>query len=139
MHQEPESAKEAVLQESAQMPENTPVVKGYDWNNGINYEELLKTYKTSGFQATNFGLAVDEIRKMLEAKNIPLNDSQQDIYEEDEFIKRESNCTIFFGYTSNIVSSGLRDTIRFLVQHKLVDCIVATAGNVPNHSNMFIH
>lgn len=29
-----------------------------------------------------------------------------------------------------MVSSGLRETIRFLVQHKLVDCIVATAGGV---------
>ncbi len=39
-------------------------------------------------------------------------------------------CTIFLGYTSNLVSSGLRETIRFLVQHKLVDCIVTTAGGV---------
>lgn len=39
-------------------------------------------------------------------------------------------CTIFLGYTSNIVSSGLRETIRFLVQHKCVDCIVTTAGGV---------
>lgn len=39
-------------------------------------------------------------------------------------------CTIFLGYTSNLVSSGLRETLRFLVQHKLVDCIVTTAGGV---------
>lgn len=43
-----------------------------------------------------------------------------DDYEEDEFIRRKSNCTIFLGFTSNIVSSGIRETIRFLVQHKLV-------------------
>lgn len=43
-----------------------------------------------------------------------------DYYEEDEFIRRKSNCTIFLGYTSNIVSSGLRETIRFLVEHKMV-------------------
>ena len=52
------------------------------------------------------------------------------MYEDDEFIRRKSNCTIFLGYTSNMVSSGMRETIRFLVQHKLVDCIVTTAGGV---------
>lgn len=41
-----------------------------------------------------------------------------------------SGCTIFLGFTSNLVSSGLRETIRFLVQHKLIDCIVTTAGGV---------
>lgn len=53
-----------------------------------------------------------------------------DSYEDDVFIKRKHNCTIFLGYTSNIVSSGLRESIRFLVQHKMVDCIVATAGGI---------
>uniref|UniRef100_A0A914E9F4 deoxyhypusine synthase n=1 Tax=Acrobeloides nanus TaxID=290746 RepID=A0A914E9F4_9BILA len=40
------------------------------------------------------------------------------------------SCTIFLGYTSNLVSSGLREIIRFLVQHDLVDCIVTSAGGV---------
>ena len=53
-----------------------------------------------------------------------------DEFEEDLFIKRKSNCTIFLGYTSNMCSSGIRDTIKFLVQNKLVDCIVTTAGGV---------
>lgn len=50
--------------------------------------------------------------------------------ESDEFIRRRNGCTIFLGYTSNIVSSGLRESIRYLVQHKLVDCLVTTAGGV---------
>lgn len=128
MNHEPELAKDAVLQESTPMPDGTPVVKGYDWNQGINYDELLKSYKNSGFQATNFGKAVDEINKMIECRSVPLDDEHQDTYEDDEFIKRKNNCTIFFGYTSNMVSSGLRETIRFLAQHKLIDCIVTTAG-----------
>lgn len=36
--------------------------------------------------------------------------------------------TIFLGYTSNLVSSGLRETFRYLVQHKHVSAIVTTAG-----------
>lgn len=38
--------------------------------------------------------------------------------------------TIFLGYTSNLISSGLRETIRWLVEHKHVSAIVTTAGGV---------
>lgn len=41
-----------------------------------------------------------------------------------------TRCTIFLGFTSNLVSSGVREVIRFLVQHKLVDVLVSTAGGV---------
>ena len=38
--------------------------------------------------------------------------------------------TIFLGYTSNLISSGLRDTIRYLVRNRHVSAIVTTAGGV---------
>ena len=38
--------------------------------------------------------------------------------------------TIFLGYTSNLVSSGLRSTLRYLVQHKHVSALVTTAGGI---------
>lgn len=143
MSSEPQIAKEAVLVASAKLPDDTPVVTGYDWNNGINYDNLLESYLNSGFQATNFGKAVNEINKMvrmssllyyqlhvnkwifvliqqLDCREVPLKEEDIDFYEDDEFIKRKSSCTIFLGFTSNIVSSGVRDTIRFLVQHKMV-------------------
>merc|ERR1712107_909099 len=40
------------------------------------------------------------------------------------------NCTIFLGYTSNMASCGVRETIRFLVQHRMVDCLVTSAGGI---------
>ena len=49
-----------------------------------------------------------------------LPEDMEDVLEEDEFIRRNSSCTIFLGFTSNMVSSGVRDTIRFLVQHRMV-------------------
>ncbi|XP_003705705.1 deoxyhypusine synthase [Megachile rotundata] len=128
--QVPEHLKNAVLVHSSPVPAETPVVKGYDWNKGIDYHALFETYKYSGFQARNFGLAVEEIQKMINARNIPLQNDQLDTLEDDDFIKRKSSCTVFLGYTSNMASCGIRDTIRFLVQHKMVDCIVTTAGGV---------
>lgn len=38
--------------------------------------------------------------------------------------------TIFLGFTSNLVTSGLRDIFRYLLEHNLVDCIVTSAGGV---------
>ncbi|KAF4517780.1 hypothetical protein B566_EDAN002985 [Ephemera danica] len=125
------SAEQAVFVKSISLPEETPVVKGYDWNNGVDYHALLQTYQCSGFQATNFGLAVNEINNMISCRNKLLpEDKADDSMEEDEFIKRRNNCTIFLGYTSNMASCGVRETIRFLVQHKMVDCLVTTAGGV---------
>lgn len=40
-------------------------VKGYDFNNGINYSELLKSFSKIGFQATNFSLAIKQIEEMV--------------------------------------------------------------------------
>lgn len=57
-------------------------------------------------------------------------EDKHDTYEEDEFIKRKRNCTIFLGYTSNMVSAGIRENIRYLVEHKMIDCIVTTAGGI---------
>ncbi|KAL0271728.1 UNVERIFIED_CONTAM: hypothetical protein PYX00_008723 [Menopon gallinae] len=126
----PAIAKDAVFCESKSLPDGTPVIEGYDWNKGINYHELFKSYKTTGFQATNLASAIDEINKMLKCRYEQLPDDKIDDLETDEFIKRKKNCTIFLGFTSNLISSGLRESIRFLVQHSLVDCIVTTAGGV---------
>ena len=53
--------------------------------------------------------------------------SQEPVAEEDELKTKEERekvkCTIFLGYTSNMISSGIREVIRFLVQHKMVTTI----------------
>jgi deoxyhypusine synthase len=54
------------------------------------------------------------------SRKVPLSEDKIDEIEEDEFIRRKSSCTIFLGFTSNMSSCGVRDTIRFLVQHKMV-------------------
>jgi deoxyhypusine synthase len=44
--------------------------------------------------------------------------------------RQKIKCTIFLSYTSNMISCGIRETIKFLVKHKLVDVLVTTAGGV---------
>ncbi|KAL5483684.1 hypothetical protein EMCRGX_G020090 [Ephydatia muelleri] len=113
------------------MPEGSLTVRGYDFNNGdVDYRALLASYRTSGFQATNFGLAVEEIEKMLKARDQPVPPEAQNSYFKEPEDGQLTNCTIFLGYTSNLISSGLRETIRYLVQNRMVDVLVTSAGGV---------
>lgn len=127
----PDVATSAVMVQSSEMPKDSVKVKGYDFNEGVDYHKLLQSFKTCGFQATNLGLAIEEIQKMISKK--------EEGYDEEEAKKGaelnpcgrlKSNCTIFLGYTSNLISSGLRENFRFLAQHNLVDCIVSSAGGI---------
>ena len=84
---------------------DAPVVKGPDFENkNLN---VFDCFKTIGFQATHLGQAMDIINAM-----------------------QEDNATIFLGYTSNLVTSGLRDVFKYLVKHKKVSAIVTTAGGI---------
>ena len=85
-----------------------------------------------GFQGTNLGLAIDEINKMLHWRLSDEGEAKPD--EEDRFqdmeVRKKTKCTIFLGYTSNMASCGMREIIRFLCEHKMIDCIVTTTGGV---------
>ncbi|WUR02918.1 deoxyhypusine synthase (DHYS) [Vairimorpha necatrix] len=81
---------------------------------GINFDtknltldHIINSFKSTGFQSTNLYKSILEIDKMI-----------------------KSNSKIYLGCTSNLISSGLRDIIRFLVQHKHIDVCVITAGGI---------
>src|SRR3989344_1239940 len=82
-------------------------VKGYDFNSGLNWEKLIDSFSTTGFQATHLSKAIEIIKKM-----------------------RKEKAFIYLGYTSNMVTTGIREIIRYLVEHKLVDYLVTTAGGI---------
>ncbi|VVB78338.1 putative deoxyhypusine synthase [uncultured archaeon] len=100
-----ESARENVLFDSEEVEGLS--IKGYDFDNGINYDKLLESFGSTGFQATHFARAVKIIEKMI-----------------------SDNAVIYLGYTSNLVTSGLRDIFRYLAKHKKVQVIVTTAGGI---------
>jgi len=82
-------------------------IKGYDFNKGVNWEDIIKSFKSSGMQASHFARAVEISRKMIKDKAF-----------------------IFLGYTSNMISSGNREIIRYLVENKKVDVCVTTTGGI---------
>ncbi|XP_056143868.1 deoxyhypusine synthase [Lampris incognitus] len=122
----PPVAMEAVLKQSTDLPEDMPKIRGYDFNQGVDHRALLQSYLTTGFQASSMGMAVEEINKMIEKRLEPVEPVEGSDWTESI----RQGCTIFLGYTSNLISSGVRESIRYLAQHKMVDVIVTTAGGI---------
>merc|ERR1711973_768676 len=85
----PSIVTDAVLIESATMPEDAVTVEGYDFNQGIHYDKLLSSMKRTGFQALHLGQAVEEINRMLQCRDQPLGEINEYI---DEKFKPRSNC-----------------------------------------------
>lgn len=141
-----------IYRQTIPIPEDTPKVRGYDFNRGVDHQALLQSFYNTGFQATSFGLAVNQINmmvrrmgsslKVLHSSCMPskqnltnsLSLSSPQIEKRKEALGADNksveghssgcpcqnNCTIFLGYTSNLISSGVRESIRFLTQHKMV-------------------
>lgn len=60
-----EEVKANVLKPSETVKSDTTIIKGYDFNKGINYEKIFASYLQTGFQATNLSLAINEINRMV--------------------------------------------------------------------------
>lgn len=85
--------------------EGYPEIKGYDFEKGLDFEEFLKAYSLTGFQGTHLAQGIEIIKAMQREK-----------------------AKIFLAFTSNQVSSGNREIIKYLVKHKKVDVLVTSAG-----------
>lgn len=65
-----DSATAAVLGRSESLPEGTPIVRGYEFEGDeVDYDALFASYATTGFQATNFGQAIEIVNHMVRDLN----------------------------------------------------------------------
>lgn len=99
-------AKESVLK-NANTLEGWPEIRGYDFEGEFNFEDFMKSYLNTGFQATNLGQAIEIIKNM-----------------------RKDNATIFFAFTSNMGTCGVRENIKYIVKNKFVHVLSTTAGAI---------
>lgn len=135
----PSVSASAVLGESACMPADAQICKGHEFrvkspSSSLEDQELdriMQSFLTTGFQATNLALAVEQVRQMRAWR---LSDTEWKQGDDEALkpleVRQRIRARIFFAYTSNQISSGQREVLRFLVQHKMVDCIVTTAGGI---------
>ena len=100
-----EDAKRSILRESEDI--SGTEIRGYDFDRGIDFRKMLGKYRTSGFQGHMLSRAIDIVKAM-----------------------RKEKVRIFLGYTSNMVTSGNREIIRYLVKHRMIDVLVTTAGGI---------
>nr|CCU83300.1 homospermidine synthase [Distimake quinquefolius] len=125
-----DSARAAVFKKSESLDGNMKI-EGYDFNRGVDYPHLLKSLLSTGFQASNLGEAIKIVNDMLDWRlsHEPITEDCKP--EERDPAYRDSVTTkIFLGFTSNLVSSGVRENIRYLLQHRMVDVVVTTAGGI---------
>ena len=81
-------------------------VEGYDFRGDFDMSDMLEAYGTTGFQASHLKEAIDLVKEM-----------------------QENNDKIFLTFTSNIISSGLRETIAYLVREDFVDVLITSSGS----------
>ena len=82
-------------------------IKGYDFNQGVDFEKLIDSYSSFGIQASNVSKGIEIINEMIKEK-----------------------AYIYLGYTSNMVTSGMREIVRYLAEHEKIDVLVTTTGGI---------
>ncbi|KAL8768206.1 MAG: hypothetical protein Q9209_005515 [Squamulea sp. 1 TL-2023] len=114
----PELAVSAILKPSAPASAEARTVIGVEFSNhtmeALTAQDLVQSMASMGYQAGAVAEAARIINGMMAWKDP----------------ETHAGTTIFLGYTSNMVTSGLRETLRWLVEHKHVSAIVTTAGGV---------
>jgi deoxyhypusine synthase len=129
----PSVSASAVLAESTTLPEGTPKCRGHDFARDHNdIDSMMASFLSTGFQATNLGLATQQIKEM---RSWRLSDTEFKEGIDDEAlmpleVRKRIRARIFLAFTSNQISCGQREVIRFLVQNKMVDVLVTTAGGI---------
>lgn len=100
------NVKENILKKSNTL-DGWPEIKGYDFEEDFNFENFMKSYLTTGFQATCLGQAIETIKDM-----------------------RKDKATIFLAFTSNMGTCGVREQIKYLVKNKFVHILTTTVGAI---------
>lgn len=82
-------------------------ILGFEPSASMTAAGLVKAYSSLGFQASHLAQAAAVVQNM-----------------------RKEKAMVFLSFTSNMVSSGLREVIACLCRQKLVDCIVTSTGSI---------
>lgn len=59
----PAASTDAVLVQSIEMPADTPQVKGHDFDKGREFDAVMDSMYTTGYQATSFGQSINEVNR----------------------------------------------------------------------------
>jgi len=88
-------------------PDSLVPIKGFEARPAATAKELVAAYSSIGFQASHLAKAAEVVGRM-----------------------QKDKAAVFLSFTSNMVSSGLREIIAQLCREKLVDCVITSTGSV---------
>src|SRR3989338_9230532 len=84
-----------------------PYIRGFDVSGKMTLDEYSGKLSSLGFQASELAKGITLLKEMKTAK-----------------------CTIFLSFTSNIISSGLRELVAQLCRENAVQCIITSTGAI---------
>ncbi|MBI2134581.1 deoxyhypusine synthase [Candidatus Woesearchaeota archaeon] len=87
-----------------------PKIEGYNFDDKFDFDKFMGSYINMGFQGSNLGKAIKIFENMLEEKKKGLK--------------------IWLSFTGNMISSGNREIIKFLVKNKIIDGVTTTASSI---------
>lgn len=113
--------------------DNGAVVKGYDFNAAvtIDYEAILDSFYTTGIQCTEVARAIQQVNAMLDwtLADEPIPEDEEEAFKTME-ARKTVRTTVWFSHTSNMVSSGCREAINFLLRNQMVQVVNTTTGAI---------
>ena len=78
-----------------------PKIEGYDFGKKFEFKEFIESYNNMGFQGSHLGMAFNIMAKMLDEK-------------------KNNKLSIWMSFTGNMISSGNREIIAYLVKTGLL-------------------
>ena len=96
--------------------EQLPKVKGIDFNQDVTLDMLIQSMATMGGQASKLSEGIKILNKVLNLRQNADSDSEKPM--------------LLIGFTSNMISSGVREILNYIAKHKLADAFVTTCGAI---------
>ena len=86
---------------------NLPAIGGIDFDLPVTMDSFVDSLATTGLQASELSHAIEVVKMMVREK-----------------------CTIFLSFTSNTISSGMREVIKWIAKHNKVSVLSTTTGGI---------
>eukprot|EP00915_Cephaloidophora_sp_WS-2016_P001809 GHVH01002460.1.p1 GENE.GHVH01002460.1~~GHVH01002460.1.p1 ORF type:complete len:381 (+),score=39.61 GHVH01002460.1:980-2122(+) len=123
--------------DTSQLGYPTTSVSGFDFESVSDddrrcLKNFAASYARTGFQSTELGRAIEIVNEMRSWRlsDEAVTDNDRDTEYEEPLYRENYKCFTWLSFTSNLISSGLRDNFVYLAKHRLIDCIVTSAGGI---------
>ena len=110
--------------------EHLPIVHGPDLNDRLTFDSLMANYRGIGIQASVIHKAIQIINAMYDWR-LEVQDMIKWQYDADDLNEySKKRCMVFLGCSSNLMTSGVRELMCYLLKYRMADVFVTPAGGI---------